>query len=80
METRDTRPDTSKDDPQRPDRAKHDELGRTTAAHPTRSSPREQPAKAVHQRDQQTDGVRSTEHPARPVDDDQDVGKGAVEE
>ena len=80
MDTRDTRPDTSKDDPQRPDRAKHDELGRTTAVRPTRSSPREQPAKAVHQRDQQTDGVRSTEHPARPADDDQDVGKGTVEE
>ena len=80
METRDTRPNTSKDDPQRPDRAKHDELGRTTAAPPARSSPREQPAKAVHQPEQQPDGRRSTEHPGRPADDDQDVAKGAVEE
>ena len=80
METRDTLPDTGKEEPQRPDRAKHDELGRTTAARPARSSPREQPAKGVHQRDDQTDGVEPAEGPTRPTDEDQDVGKGAVED
>ena len=80
METRDTLPDTSKEEPQRPDRAKHDELGRT-AARPARSSPREQPAKAVHQkRDDHTDGAEPAEVPTRPTDEDQDVGKGAVED
>jgi hypothetical protein len=72
METRDTTPDKAKDD-RRPDRARHDELGRTDTGPPTRSSPREQPAKAVHQeRDHQAEE-------AVPADD-QDLGKGAVEE
>jgi hypothetical protein len=73
METRDTRPDKAKDDAQRPDRARHDELGRTNTGRPARSSPREQPAKAVRQeRDHQAEETA----PA----DDQDLGKGAVEE
>jgi hypothetical protein len=73
METRDTTLDEMSDDSRRPDRASHDELGRTDAGRPARSSPREQPAEAVHQK---------REHPAddgTPAED-QDVGKGAVEE
>jgi hypothetical protein len=49
METRQTNPDMNRDDIQRPDRAKSDELGRTNSgARSSKSSPREQPAKAVH--------------------------------
>jgi hypothetical protein len=49
METRQTNPDMDRDDIQRPDRAKSDELGRTNSGTPSsKSSPREQPAKAVH--------------------------------
>ena len=49
METRHTNPDLNGDDLQRPDRAKHDELGRTTqGGRSAKASPREQPAKAVH--------------------------------
>lgn len=73
METRDTKSDKAKDDVRRPDRAKHDELGRATAGRPARSSPREQPAKAVHQE-------RSHQDEEAAPADDQDLGKGAVEE
>jgi len=49
METRQTNPDMNRDDMQRPDRAKSDELGRTnTGTRSSKPSPREQPAKAVH--------------------------------
>jgi len=49
METRQTDPDMNRDDLQRPDGAKHDELGRTApAGGSSKASPRQQPAKAVH--------------------------------
>jgi hypothetical protein len=73
METTDTTSDQTSDDPRRPDRAKHDELGRTNTGRPARSSPREQPAKAVHQ-----EGEQPAEGNTKA--DDQDLGKGAVEE
>jgi hypothetical protein len=80
METRDTRPDESKDPRQRPDRAKYDELGRTSAAQPARPGPREQPATAVHQKRDQSAHDEPPKKSTHPADDDQDVGKGAVEE
>jgi hypothetical protein len=49
METKKTNPEMNRDDMQRPDRAKSDELGRTnTGTRSSKPSPREQPAKAVH--------------------------------
>jgi hypothetical protein len=48
METRQIDRDLNRDD-QRPDGAKHDELGRTAPeGRPSKASPRQQPAKAVH--------------------------------
>lgn len=74
METRQTNPDMNRDDIERPDRAKSDELGRTnTGTRASKPSPREQPAKAVHvdTGDKGTDSMKKSS--GEDLDEDEDV-------